>query len=134
MSIKAAAYGQFLVLALLRRVERTKIASAVLLSFLNPNWSGPSMPLVSAASDMLLHILTVRRRRRLEGMVMGLYWLGMRESPPYYYEESFSLSFRFFFWGGGRFTEPYLEYKHTFAYVEVLRNLTILNDLVKEGL
>ena len=93
MSIKAAAYGQFLVLALLRRVERTKIASAVLLSFLNPNWSGPSMPLVSAASDMLLHILTVRRRRRLEGMVMGLYWLGMRESPPYYYEESFNLSF-----------------------------------------
>ena len=37
MSMKAAAYGQFLALAFLNRVERTKTASRVDLPLLNPN-------------------------------------------------------------------------------------------------
>ena len=83
MSRKAAEYGQLLPLALLRRVVRTNTASTVLLPFLNPNCSGPNNPAVSAASVIRAHILTVSSLRMLDGMVIGLYWPGWSESPPW---------------------------------------------------
>ena len=82
ISIKAAENGQRFRFAFMMRVVRTKAASRVLLPLLKPNCSGPRRPLVSAAVVILSHILTVMRRRRFEGMVMGLYWPGWRESPP----------------------------------------------------
>ena len=82
MSMKAVAYGQFLALAFLSKVERTKTASMVLLPLLKPNCSGTRILLASATSVMDLHIRTVSSRRMLDGMVMGRYWLGWRESPP----------------------------------------------------
>jgi hypothetical protein len=80
--MKAAAYGHFLPFALRRRVESTKMASRVLLPLLKPNCSCPRRELASAASVMWVHILTVSSRRRFDGMVMGLYWQGCKESPP----------------------------------------------------
>ena len=80
--MKAAEYGQCLLLALAMRVVRTKTASSVLLPRLNPNCSGPSRPLASAASVIRPHILTVISRRMLDGMVIGRYWPGSKESPP----------------------------------------------------
>ena len=82
MSRKAAEYGQFFLLAFWNNVESTKIASLVLLPLRNPNCSGPSMLFDSATSVISLHILMVSNLRRLEGMVIGLYWPGSRESPP----------------------------------------------------
>ena len=83
MSMKAAEYCHPLDLAWLRRVVRTKMASMVLLLLRKPNCSGPSIPSLSTISVILWHIRAVIRRNRLEGTVIGRYWLGWRESPPY---------------------------------------------------
>lgn len=82
ISRKAALYGQFLVLAFLRRVESTNTASKVLLFLLKPNCSCPRKPLASTTSVMCLHILTVRIRRIFDGIVIGRYIEGCSESPP----------------------------------------------------
>ena len=82
MSMKAVAYGQFLALAFLSSVERTKIASIVLRPRRNPNCSGPRMLFASVTSVMVLHIRTVSNLRMFDGIVMGRYWPGWRESPP----------------------------------------------------
>ena len=82
MSRKAAANGQRFFIAFLNRVVKMNTASMVLLPFLNPNCSGPSRPLSSAALVIRVHIRTVMRRRILDGMVIGLYWDGSKVSPP----------------------------------------------------
>ena len=82
MSKNAEANGQRFDLAFLRRVESTKTASTVLRPLLNPNCSGPSNPLDSAASVIPAHILTVRSLSMLDGIVIGLYCAGDNESPP----------------------------------------------------
>ena len=81
-SRKAAEYGQFLALAFLMRVESTNTASTVLRCFRNPNWWGPIKPWASVMSVMRVHIRTVNSRSRFEGIVIGLYCPGERESPP----------------------------------------------------
>lgn len=81
--MKAAEYCQFLALALAIRVVNTNTASRVFRPLRKPNCSGPSIPLSSAMAVIFLHILTVMSLRMLEGTVMGLYWAGSRESPPY---------------------------------------------------
>ena len=82
MSKKAAEYGQLFFLAFIIMVLKTNTASMVLLPLLNPNCSGPSRPFSSAALVILAHILTVMRRRILDGMVIGLYWAVSKVSPP----------------------------------------------------
>ena len=82
MSTKAVTYGQFLLFAFFSSVDKTKMASSVLLPLLNPNCSMPIRPLDSAASVMLLHILIVINLSKLLGIVIGRYWAGWRESPP----------------------------------------------------
>ena len=82
MSMNAAEYCQFFALACFSNVVKTKTASRVLRPCRNPNCSGPTIPCSSAMLVIFLHILAVMSRKRLEGMVMGLYWLGSSESPP----------------------------------------------------
>ena len=82
ISINETENGQFLFLAFFIIVERTKTASIVLLLRRNPNCSGPSRPWASATSDIWPHMRTVTKRRRLLGMVIGLYCTGESESPP----------------------------------------------------
>ena len=83
ISINATEYGQDLALALFIKVLRINTASIVLLSFLKPNCSGPNIPCFSAMSIIFLFILLVISLRMLMGTVMGRYWTGCRESPPY---------------------------------------------------
>ena len=83
MSRKAIENGQRLDLAFFMSVDNTKTASIVLLPCLNPNCSGPSIPFSSASLDMIPDILTVRRRRRFDGIVMGRYCAADKESPPW---------------------------------------------------
>ena len=82
MSINATENGQRLALAFFRRVERTKTASIVLLPFRNPNCSGPRSPWISDKVDTVSHIRIVMSLSKFEGIVMGRYWPGDRESPP----------------------------------------------------
>ena len=74
-------YGQVLRLAFIINVESTNDASRVFLPRLKPNCSSPRSPLDSAQSVMMVHILTVIIRRMLDGIVIGRYWTGSRESP-----------------------------------------------------
>ena len=81
--MKAAEYCQVFDLALLNKVVKTKTASSVLLPFLKPNCSCPTIPSLSAMSVILVHILAVISRRMFEGTVIGRYIDGCKESPPY---------------------------------------------------
>lgn len=71
--MNAIEYGQVLRLAFCMREVSTNTASRVLLPFLKPNCSGPSRPLASAAAVIFPHILTVTRRNKFDGTVIGLY-------------------------------------------------------------
>ena len=81
--MKAVENGQRLLLAFFSKVESTNTASIVLLPLLNPYCSGPSRPWDSAMSVIRPHIRTVRSLRMFDGMVMGRYCAGDKESPPY---------------------------------------------------
>ena len=74
--MNAAEYCQPLALALDRRGLSTKMASMVLRPLLNPNCSGPIMPLSSAMAVIFLFILAVTSLRMLDGTVIGRYWDG----------------------------------------------------------
>ena len=82
MSMKAVEYGQLLRLAFRMRAVRIITASVVLLPLRKPYCEGPSSELASAMLVIFSHILTVTNLSKLEGMVMGLYWAVLRESPP----------------------------------------------------
>ena len=82
MSMKAEANGKRFNLAFLIRVDNTKTASKVERVLLNPNCSSPISPWSSDMLVIRLHILTVRTRSKFEGIVIGRYWAGERESPP----------------------------------------------------
>ena len=124
--MNAAEYGQLLALALVNRVVSTNTASRVFRPLRNPNCSGPSIPLSSAMAVILLHILTVMSLRMLEGTVIGLYWAGCRESPPYdgyyKYDDRYLLK------------STNLVYQHTFPYIQILGDTTILYYSVEECL
>ena len=83
MSINAVAKGHLLALAFRIRVVKHITASIVLLFGRNPNWCCPSKPCSSTMLDILDAILTVIKRKILDGTVMGLYCFGCKESPPY---------------------------------------------------
>ena len=80
--MKAAEYGQLFLLAFCRSVVKIMTASIVLRPLLKPYCSGPNIELASTMLVIFSHIRTVTRRKRLAGMVMGLYWAGLRESLP----------------------------------------------------
>ena len=122
-SKKAAEYGQFLDLAFLMRVESRNTASTVLLFFRKPNWWGPISPWASVMSVIRVHILTVRRRSRFEGIVIGLYCPGERESPPCNINGLILSSMGWC---------PYLMNQHAFTQVETFRDSSFFNDLVQE--
>ena len=76
------AYGFLCFLAFWSSRDKTKIASKVLLPFLKPNCSSPNIPCFSTMAVILEHIRVVINLRMFEGTVIGLYWLGFKESPP----------------------------------------------------
>ena len=82
ISRNAATNGQRLFLAFFSSVVRTKAASIVLQPRLKPNCSSPRSLFSSTASVIRSHILTVIKRRILEGMVTGRYWDGSSVFPP----------------------------------------------------
>ena len=82
MSTKAAAYGQRFDFAFLIKVVRRNAASIVLRPRRNPNCSSPRILLSSATVVIIPHIRTVISLRRLEGIVIGRYWLACNEFPP----------------------------------------------------
>ena len=123
MSLKAAEYGQLFLLAFCRSVVKIMTASIVLRPLLKPYCSGPNIELASTMLVIFSHIRMVIKRRRLDGIVIGRYWAGLRDSPPW----KSNIIFQCY-----TLILIYLEYKNHLADIQVRRNSASGNDVVDE--